>query len=446
MSEINFDGLIGPTHNYSGLSDGNIASKKNFFSVSNPKEAALQGLKKAKILINAGLNQGLFLPHERPFIPGLKKLGFSGDNETILKSAYEYSKVLLSNFSSASSMWAANAATVSPSPDTKDGKVHITPANLNTMFHRSLESDFTYTQCKLIFSDTCFVVHKPALSISGYGDEGAANHLRISKTHEDKGFEIFVFGESAFKEEAFAEYQKTSFIKRQALEVSKSVALSHKLDRNNVFYLQQHPRAIDKGSFHNDIVSLSNENIFIAHEKAFLNRDVLNHVLKHLELEVENFNYIEIPDKEIPLDDIISSYLLNSQLFTNGEGEMQLILPAEVQNYENCMQWLDKLKQTSDVKLFDFVNIKQSMMNGGGPACLRLKVILNEDEINKVNKNFILNNKRLELIEDLIEREYRDELYPDDLKDPSLLDESRRVLDELTQIFGTGSIYEFQKL
>jgi succinylarginine dihydrolase len=446
MSEINFDGLIGPTHNYSGLSDGNIASKKNFFSVSNPKEAALQGLKKAKILINAGLNQGLFLPHERPFIPGLKKLGFSGDNETILKSAYEYSKVLLSNFSSASSMWAANAATISPSPDTKDGKVHITPANLNTMFHRSLESDFTYTQCKLIFSDTCFVVHKPALSISGYGDEGAANHLRISKTHEDKGFEIFVFGESAFKDEAFAEYQKTSFIKRQALEVSKSVALSHKLDRNNVFYLQQHPRAIDKGSFHNDIVSLSNENIFIAHEKAFLNRDVLNHVLKHLELEVENFNYIEIPDKEIPLDDIISSYLLNSQLFTNGEGEMQLILPAEVQNYENCMQWLDKLKQTSDVKLFDFVNIKQSMMNGGGPACLRLKVILNEDEINKVNKNFILNNKRLELIEDLIEREYRDELYPDDLKDPSLLDESRRVLDELTQIFGTGSIYEFQKL
>ena len=446
MSEINFDGLIGPTHNYSGLSDGNIASKENFSSVSNPKKAALQGLKKAKILINAGLNQGLFLPHERPFIPGLKKLGFSGDDETILKSAYEYSKVLLSNFSSASSMWAANAATVSPSPDTKDGKVHITPANLNTMFHRSLESDFTYTQCKLIFSDTCFVVHKPALSISGYGDEGAANHLRISKTHEDKGFEIFVFGESAFKEEAFAEYQKTSFIKRQALEVSKSVALSHKLDRNNVFYLQQHPRAIDKGSFHNDIASLSNENIFIAHEKAFLNRDVLNHVLKHLELEVENFNYIEIPDKEIPLDDIISSYLLNSQLFTNGEGEMQLILPAEVQNYENCMQWLDKLKQTSDVKLFDFVNIKQSMMNGGGPACLRLKVILNEDEIKKVNKNFILNDKRLELIEDLIEREYRDKLYPDDLKDPNLLDESRRVLDELTQIFGTGSIYEFQKL
>ena len=445
MSEINFDGLIGPTHNYSGLSDGNIASKKNFFSVSNPKEAALQGLKKAKILINAGLNQGLFLPHERPFIPGLKKLGFSGDNETILKSAYEYSKVLLSNFSSASSMWAANAATISPSPDTKDGKVHITPANLNTMFHRSLESDFTYTQCKLIFSDTCFVVHKPALSISGYGDEGAANHLRISKTHEDKGFEIFVFGESGFKEEAFAEYQKTSFIKRQALEVSKSVAFSHKLDRNNVFYLQQHPRAIDKGSFHNDIVSLSNENIFIAHEKAFVNRDVLNHVLEHLELEVKNFNYIEIPDKEIPLDDIISSYLLNSQLFTNGEGEMQLILPAEVQNYENCMQWLDKLKQTSDVKLFDFVNIKQSMMNGGGPACLRLKVILNEDEIKKVNKNFILNNKRLELIEDLIEREYRDVLYPDDLKDPSLLEESRRVLDELTQIFGTGSIYEFQK-
>ena len=439
MPEVNFDGLIGPTHNYSGLSEGNNASKENYSSPSNPKKAALQGIKKAQTLISYGSQQGFFLPHERPFIPGLKKLGFNGTDEEILSLAFRHSKVLLNNFSSASSMWAANAATISPSPDTQDNKIHLTPANLNSMFHRSIETEFTYQQCKIIFPKEYFEIHNPAVSISGYGDEGAANHLRISKSDNEKGFEIFVYGESGFK------IDKT-LVKRQALEVSRSIAINHKLDMENTFFLQQKHQAIEEGSFHNDIVSLSNKNVFIAHEDAFQNRDDLKKMLNILESKIDNFQYIEISNSEIPLKDIISSYLLNSQLITNVDNEMQLILPDEVKEYDNCLSWLDKLKQISDVKLFDYVDIRQSMMNGGGPACLRLKVILNDEELESLNQNFLMNNERLESIKLLIEKEYRDVLYPDDLKDPSLLDESRRVLDELTKIFGTGSIYEFQKL
>ena len=439
MPEVNFDGLIGPTHNYSGLSEGNNASKENYSSPSNPKKAALQGIKKAETLISYGSRQGFFLPHERPFIPGLKKLGFNGTDEEILSLAFRHSKVLLNNFSSASSMWAANAATISPSPDTQDNKIHLTPANLNSMFHRSIETEFTYQQCKIIFPKEYFEIHNPAVSISGYGDEGAANHLRISKSDNEKGFEIFVYGESGFK------IDKT-LVKRQALEVSRSIAINHKLDMENTFFLQQKHQAIEEGSFHNDIVSLSNKNVFIAHEDAFQNRDDLKKMLNILESKIDNFQYIEISNSEIPLKDIISSYLLNSQLITNVDNEMQLILPEEVKAYDNCLSWLDKLKQISDVKLFDYVDIRQSMMNGGGPACLRLKVILNDEELESLNQNFLMNNERLESIKLLIEKEYRDVLYPDDLKDPSLLDESRRVLDELTKIFGTGSIYEFQKL
>lgn len=439
MPEVNFDGLIGPTHNYSGLSVGNNASQENYSSPSNPKKAALQGIKKAQTLISYGSQQGFFLPHERPFIPGLKKLGFNGTDEEILSLAFRHSKVLLNNFSSASSMWAANAATISPSPDTQDNKIHLTPANLNSMFHRSIETEFTYQQCKIIFPKEYFEIHNPAVSISGYGDEGAANHLRISKSDNEKGFEIFVYGESGFK------IDKT-LVKRQALEVSRSIAINHKLDMENTFFLQQNHQAIEEGSFHNDIVSLSNKNVFIAHENAFQNRDDLKKMLNILESKIDNFQYIEISNSEIPLKDIISSYLLNSQLITNVDNEMQLILPEEVKEYDNCLSWLDKLKQISDVKLFDYVDIKQSMMNGGGPACLRLKVILNDEELESLNQNFLINNERLESIKLLIEKEYRDVLYPDDLKDPSLLDESRRVLDELTKIFGTGSIYEFQKL
>ena len=169
-------------------------------------------------------------------------------------------------------------------------------------------------------------------------------------------------------------------------------------------------------------------------------------LLKNLEAKIDNFQFIEISDSEIPLKNIIDSYLLNSQLATNGQNEMMLILPEEVKSYETCMAWLDKLKQISDIKLYDFVNIKQSMMNGGGPACLRLKVVLDENETKELNQNFLMTSDRLDAIKSLIEREYRDNLHPDDLPDPNLLDESRRVLDELTQIFDVGSIYEFQKL
>ena len=437
--EINFDGLIGPTHNYAGLSQGNLASQKHLNQSSNPQAAALQGLDKMRLIMDQGIPQGFFLPHERPHLKTLRILGFDGKDEEVVNRAAKQNPVLLKNVYSASSMWAANAATISPSSDTQDDKVHLTPANLNTMFHRSIETEFTYQQCKIIFPKKYFEIHKPAFTISGYGDEGAANHLRISKSHNEKGFEIFVYGDSGFKND------KTS-VKRQALEVSRSIAFNHKLDMENTFFLQQNHQAIEEGSFHNDIVSLSNENVLIAHEKAFQNKDDLNKMLNILESKIDNFQYIEISNSEIPLKDIISSYLLNSQLITNSNNEMQLILPEEVKQYENCMSWLDKLKQISDVKLFDFVDIRQSMMNGGGPACLRLKVILNDEELESLNQNFLMNNDRLESIKSLIEREYRDMLYPDDLKDPNLLDESRRVLDELTQIFGTGSIYEFQKL
>ena len=437
--EINFDGLIGPTHNYAGLSQGNLASQKHLNQTSNPQAAALQGLDKMRLIMDQGIPQGFFLPHERPHLKTLRAFGYGGTDEEVINQVAKQNPALLKNVYSASSMWAANAATISPSPDTQDDKVHLTPANLNTMFHRSIETEFTYQQCKIIFPKKYFEIHKPAFTISGYGDEGAANHLRISKSHNEKGFEIFVYGDSGFKND------KTS-VKRQALEVSRSVAFNHKLDMENTFFLQQNHQAIEEGSFHNDIVSLSNENVLIAHEKAFQNKDDLNKMLNILESKIDNFQYIEISSSEIPLKDIINSYLLNSQLITNGDNEMQLILREEVKGYENCISWLDKLKQISDVKLFDFVDIRQSMMNGGGPACLRLKVILNDEELESLNQKFLMNSERLESIKLLIEREYRDVLYPDDLKDPNLLDESRRVLDELTQIFSTGSIYEFQKL
>ncbi|TWY25023.1 N-succinylarginine dihydrolase, partial [Serratia marcescens] len=127
--EVNFDGLVGPTHHYAGLSFGNEASTQHQNSVSNPKLAAKQGLLKMKALADLGFQQGVLPPQERPHLPMLRRLGFSGSDEAVLAQAMRQSPRLLSALSSASCMWTANAATVSPSADSADGKVHFTAAN-----------------------------------------------------------------------------------------------------------------------------------------------------------------------------------------------------------------------------------------------------------------------------------------------------------------------------
>mgnify|MGYP002629201969 CR=1 FL=1 len=435
--EINFDGLIGPTHNYAGLSKGNLASQAHHNQTSNPQVAALQGLEKMRIIMEQGIPQGFFLPHERPNLQTLRKLGFSGTDEEVIYRAGKQSPELLKNVYSSSSMWAANAATFSPSIDSHDQQIHITPANLNSMFHRSIEPDFTQIQLQLIFGSMA-QVHDPISHIAGYGDEGAANHLRVTDQHLKPGFQIFVYGASAFD-------KKEGVIARQAEEISRTVSAQHQLVPERAIFLRQNNLAIESGSFHNDIVSLANEEVFIFHQEAFADRVELERVLRHLREQVTNFQPLEILSEDISLGDLVSSYLLNSQLITLGNNEMMMLLPEEVQNHGNCMRWLDKIKTSSSIKHFKFVDIRQSMMNGGGPACLRFKTVVNQEELMLVNKKFLLTPQKLIDLRALITKHYRDKLTPEALMDVKLMEESYTFLDELTQLLELGSIYNFQK-
>ena len=435
--EINFDGIIGPTHNYAGLSQGNLASQKNLHQTSNPQAAALQGLDKMRLIMEQGIPQGFFLPHERPHLPTLRKLGFGGTDEEVINQVAKKNPALLKNIYSASSMWAANAATFSPSIDSYDQNIHITPANLNSMFHRSIEHEFTKVQLELMFGIAA-QVHIPIKNISGYGDEGAANHLRVSAQHLTPGFQIFVFGSSAFE-------VHQGIIARQAEEISQAVSSQHQLDPDRVLFLKQNEQAINSGSFHNDIVSLANEEVFIFHQEAFADRVELERVLHHLKDHVMGFHSIEILSEDISLDNLVSSYLLNSQLITVKNNEMMMLLPEEVQNHPNCMRWLDEIKSSSPIKHLEFVDIRQSMMNGGGPACLRFKTVVNSDEFDQINKKFILSPEKLMNMRALVSKHFRDKLNPEDLLDIKLMQESFSFLDELTQLLELGCIYHFQK-
>ncbi|MDY7563912.1 N-succinylarginine dihydrolase [Pseudomonas sp. RTC3] len=442
--EVNFDGLVGPTHNYGGLSYGNVASQSNSQQFSNPREAALQGLAKMKALMEMGFTQGVLAPQERPDVAALRSLGFSGSDAQVIQQAAKDAMPLLVASCSASSMWVANAATVSPSADTADGRVHFTAANLNCKYHRSIEHPTTTRVLTAMFADQQHFAHHAALpAVAQFGDEGAANHTRFCHDYGQAGVEFFVFGRSAF-DTRYPAPQK--YPARQTLEASQAVARLHGLSEDGVVFAQQNPAVIDQGVFHNDVIAVGNGELLFYHEDAFLNTEhMLAEIHDKLGRRGGRFRAICVPRAEVAVEDAVRSYLFNSQLLSRADGSMLLIVPEECRGNERVWQYLQRLiaddGPITEVKVFD---LKQSMQNGGGPACLRLRVALNETELAAVNPGVIMTAPLYDTLTQWVEKHYRDRMSETDLTDPGLLLECRAALDELTKILKLGSVYPFQ--
>jgi len=405
MVEINFDGLIGPSHNYAGLSFGNLASAANAGAVARPRRAALQGLAKMRRLMDLGLVQGFLPPQERPDTDFLRRLGFAGSDEAVCAAAWAASPVLLANACSASAMWTANAATVSPAPDTGDGRCHLTVANLATMPHRSIEADATQRLLNQVFPDRRhFAVHSPLPAC--FGDEGAANHMRLAESHGAPGIEIFVHGEAS----------GGGFPARQDRRASEAVARLHGLDPGRTLMARQSDEAIQAGAFHNDVVAVANGPVLLAHEQAFADRDaVYGFIARHLPAAV----ILEVPAAQVSLADAVRSYLFNSQLVTLPSGGMALIVPAETQDCAPVQQWLAaQLGTGGPIERIEVIDVRESMRNGGGPACLRLRVQTDVAGLASIDPRFLLDAARWEALHRLVEQHWPEALAPDDLGRP----------------------------
>jgi succinylarginine dihydrolase len=445
--EVNFDGLVGPTHNYAGLSYGNIASMEHGLTVSNPKAAVLQGLDKMKVLLDMGLVQGVLPPHERPDIRTLRRLGFQGSDAQVLSIVAKESPTLLAACCSASSMWTANAATVSPSADAADGLVHFTPANLVSQFHRSIEAEFTTALLRAIFRDeTCFVHHAALPAAVHFSDEGAANHTRLCSSHEKGGVELFAYGRKSFDR---ADSGPQVFPARQTLEASSAIARLHRLDPSKTIFVRQNPAAVDAGVFHNDVISVGNENVFFYHSEAFADtRSVITELSKTILGACQaELIAIEVSADQISVSEAVKSYLFNSQLVTLQDGSMCLIAPLECAENEKTGRLLEAIVADAGnpVRRLHYSDTRQSMKNGGGPACLRLRVVLTEEEKARSHQGIYLTETLYGDLRSWADSFYRDRLHPDDLADPALAEESRTALDVLTQLLGLGSLYSFQK-
>ena len=442
--EANFDGLVGPTHNYAGLSYGNVASLNNASASSSPKQAAKQGLKKMKALADLGMVQGVLAPQERPDIASLRRLGFSGTDANVLAMAAKQAPAIFQACCSASSMWTANAATVSPSADTSDGKIHFTPANLTNKYHRSLEPQVTGKILQATFANKGYFAHHAHLPDNEhFGDEGAANHTRLCNDYGKPGLEIFVYGRHAFDTSKPA---PKKFPARQTLEASQAVVRLHGLNDNNVVYVQQNPDLIDQGVFHNDVIAVGNQNVLFYHEQAFYQSSQAIAEIKQ-KFVGDDLHFICVKTDEVSVQDAINSYLFNTQIITLANGDMAIIAPTNCRENPAVSAYLTNLvTQNTPIKHVYYHDVKESMRNGGGPACLRLRVAMTDKEYAAVNQSTIINDMQFERLNTWVDKHYRDTLHVNDLNDPQLLIESRTALDELTQLLSLGSVYPFQQV
>jgi succinylarginine dihydrolase len=393
MREINFDGIVGPSHNYAGLSPGNLAATRNAGATAHPRAAALQGIAKMRANLALGLVQGILLPHPRPDHRWLASL------HTDYVGASDH---LRAQSLSASAMWAANAATVSPALDTADGRCHLTVANLQTMPHRSHEWPATLAQLRLAFAAPGFAVHAPVPP--PFGDEGAANHMRLCTAHDAPGVEVFVYGRAG-----------GAFPARQHREACEAVARAHGLDPARTLFVEQSAAAIAAGAFHNDVVAVANERVLFAHEQAFTDPATLYADLRHLLPEVE---IVEVPAAAVTLEEAIASYLFNAQLVTTAHGTT-LVIPSEADETPSVRRWLDAhLAGNGPIRRVEVVDVRESMANGGGPACLRLRVVCDPAV---VDPRFLVDDARLDRIAGVIEAHWPEAIAADAIGDPALI-------------------------
>ncbi|WP_367187522.1 N-succinylarginine dihydrolase [Henriciella sp.] len=434
--EVNFDGLIGPSHNYGGMSEGNLASANNAGDVSNPREAAVQGLEKMRMLIRAGLTQGVLPPLPRPNFDLLAAAGFGGSDAEIVELAGKKAPKLLKAAYSASSMWAANAATVSPSGDTSDSRLHLTAANLSTMLHRSTEHpDMTAALVSIFADEDRFAVHGALPAHPDFADEGAANHVRLCAEHGAPGVELFVFGRDAGE-------SAVGFPARQTRLASESIARAHGLRDSRTLFVRQSRTAIEAGAFHNDVVCVGTLDTLFFHEQAFDDSEAVLNAIREAAGDDFELKPVMVPQEEVPLEDAISSYLFNSQLLQwPGEDRLVLLAPLETQETESTRAFCEAMVAgNGPIGRVQYVDVRQSMRNGGGPACLRLRVVMSDDEIASVHPGVMLDETKIDALQGIVRRTYRDRLTPADLADPQFANECQIAREALLEELGLSSL------
>lgn len=409
MQEVIFIGLPGPTHHYGGLSGDNVASRSNRGIMSNPRQAALEALGLVRLLKSHGVAVGLLPPQLRPFLPELRKY-YSGDDASVIEQASGHNHALLAAMTSSASMWVANAATVTPAIDNDDGKLHITIANLHTNLHRRIEALTSYLTFRQIFRKVpnC-AVEMPLDAENGFRDEGAANHMRLALHHAAPGLNVMVYGTDGNPRDPTSA--------RQNIEASQELIRKHKLSDEAQILVKQNPRVIEQGVFHNDVIAVSNENMLLAHAEAFsLGLADIDFIADSFAARSGQALCVRmVQNHELTVQEAVSTYFFNSQLVTLPSKKMVMIAPQEVKEHGKARLLMESIVADSSnpIAHVEYIDLRQSMRNGGGPACLRLRVPMTGEQVAALENHsqVMMSDARLAEMEAVITRTYPDALY-----------------------------------
>ena len=431
-TEINVDGLIGPTHHFGGLGVGNLASQSSRFQTSSPKAAALEGVAKMELVASIGVPQLYLPPLQRPNWNWLNQVGFVGERGDVLKRCFDMSPVLLSAAYSSAFMWTANAASVAPASDTLDKTLRVVPANLCCNLHRGQEANPRGEQISALLAQVTHAsVLSPLPSVFTLRDEGAANHMRLCNSDRTKAVHVFVYGTEPNQ-------NGMRFVSRQSEFASRQVAHALNLDPEACLFLQQTAQAIDAGVFHNDVIATSHNNLLIYHQDAFEESPEKIASLQELfyrrtggELKV-----IEVSRNEVSLAESVSTYLFNSQLISNSSGGMELICPAQCRDSASVSSlirsWIDDA--SNPVERVHYLPLNESMANGGGPACLRLRVDVTQTQLQELGSRLPLGMARWNELRDVISRTYPDTLQFADLARLDFANHVEQAVREINSI------------
>lgn len=435
VKEVIFVGLPGLTHHYGGMAAGNVASQVNAGDVSHPRDAAQQALALMEALRGLGQEVAVLPPQLRPCVPVLRVLGFAGTPDEVIAQAMRDEPALLGRVSSSAAMWTANAATVTAAQDSQSGRLQLTPANLTTHFHRSIEARATHHVLSQIFRSDEVVCHAPLPSQHDYADEGAANHLRLALSHGGQGLNVFVYGRGD------GALLPRKYPARQSLAACRAIARRHRVAPAHALFVQQNPRAIDAGVFHNDVISVANEFLLLTHEQAFAGGKQDIERIREACATLHSgamLCVVEVLESDLSIEEAVQTYFFNSQIVTLPEGGMAIIAPQEVKNHARAHALMDRLIADVDnpLRRVMYLDLRQSMKNGGGPACLRLRVPMALPLIRQLatTTRTIIDDNLLGELHGWVRKHYRETLTVRDIADPALYHECQAALGELEAI------------
>jgi succinylarginine dihydrolase len=251
---------------------------------------------------------------------------------------------------------------------------------------------------------------------------------------------VFAWGRSKWQPAAGPERHPA----RQTREASEAIARLHRLAPECALFFQQDPAGIDAGAFHTDVLAVGCGRFLMLHERAFVG---VAECVEQLRRSLRGELHLAVArSSELPVERAVRAYPFNSQVLALPDGSMTIVAPEDAREDPPSRAFLDSVVASGGpVRSVVYVDVRQSMQNGGGPACLRLRVPLTDHEAGRLGGRVVLDDTLYEALCAWVDRHYRDRLSPRDLADPALARESFAALDELTQLLDLGGLYDFQR-